>query len=237
MRARSKRTSGGTRRYDATGRRARARHTQAAIVDAARQLFLRDGFHATTVGAIAAAAQVSEETIYKGFGTKAGLVRAIRERALAGGGAVHAEQRSDALQRERDPRRIIEGWGQLTIEVAPRVMPILRLVADGAARDPEMAGLRDQLDAARLQRMRRNARALARGGHLREGMQLARAVRPARESTRLAPHSLRAIHRRHDDRGAASAGRASADLKVCTTSDHSPLVVPAFRLHVDHHHS
>ena len=170
MRARSKRTSGGTRRYDATGRRARARHTQAAIVDAARQLFLRDGFHATTVGAIAAAAQVSEETIYKGFGTKAGLVRAIRERALAGGGAVHAEQRSDALQRERDPRRIIEGWGQLTIEVAPRVMPILRLVADGAARDPEMAGLRDQLDAARLQRMRRNARALARGGHLREGM-------------------------------------------------------------------
>ena len=159
------------RQYDATSRRARALRTQGAILDAAQRLFVRDGFQATTIPAVAAAAGVSQETIYKTFGGKAGLVRAIRERGLAGDGPAHAERRSNTLQREeRDPRRIIEGWGRLTLEVAPKVMPILQLVAAGAATDAEMARLRQELDQARLTRMRRNASALGRAGHLRTGM-------------------------------------------------------------------
>lgn len=164
------------RRYDATNRRARALQTQEAIVVAAGRLFLRDGFQATTIAAVAAGAGVSEETIYKRFRSKTGLVRAIRERALAGEGPVHAERRSNTLQsEERDPRKIIEGWGQLAIEVAPRVMPILQLVAAGAATDPEMASLRTELDLARLTRMRHNARTLARSGHLRAGVRASEA--------------------------------------------------------------
>ncbi len=164
------------RRYDATNRRARARQTQEAIVDAAGRLFVRNGFQATTITAVAAKAGVSEETIYKRFRNKTGLVRAILERGLAGEGPVHAERRSNALQREeRDPQRIIEGWGKLTIEVAPRVMPILRLVAAAAVSDPEMASLRRELDLARLTRMRRNARTLARAGHLRAGIRTSEA--------------------------------------------------------------
>ena len=165
------------RRYDATSRRARALHKQRAIVDAAERLFVRDGFQATTIPAVAAEAGVSQETIYKSFGSKTGLVRAIRERGLAGEGPVHAERRSNALQKEeRDPRRVIEGWGRLTTEVAPKVMPILLLVATGAATDAEMARLRQELDLARLTRMRRNARTLARAGHLRAGMRPSQAA-------------------------------------------------------------
>jgi AcrR family transcriptional regulator len=159
------------RRYDATKRQHRAGRTVAAIVEAAGRLFVRDGFQATTIAVIAAEADVSVETIYKKFRNKAGLVRAIRDRGLAGGGSVHAELRSNALQRtEPDPRRIFEGWGRLTIEVAPRVMPILQLIAAGAATDAEMAGLREEMDRARLTRMRRKARSLARAGHLRAGL-------------------------------------------------------------------
>jgi AcrR family transcriptional regulator len=159
------------RRYDATGRRARALRMQGTIVDAAERLFLRDGFQTTTIPAVAAEAGVSQETIYKTFGSKTGLVRAIRERGLAGEGPLHAERRSNVLQREeRNPRRVIEGWGQLTIEVAPKVMPILQLVAAGAATDAEMERLRQELDLARLTRMRQNARRLARTNHLREGL-------------------------------------------------------------------
>ena len=159
------------RRYDATARRARALQGQRAIVDAAERLFVRDGFQATTIAAIAAEAGVSAETIYKRFGSKTGLVRAIREHRLAGERPGHAERRSNALQREeRDPRRIIEGWGRLTIEVAPKVMPILQLVAAAAPGDPAMARLRAELDVARLDRMRRNATGLARAGHLRDGV-------------------------------------------------------------------
>ena len=47
------------------------------IVDAAEQRFLGDGYGLTTVAAIAGDAGVSADTIYKSFGGKPGLVRAI----------------------------------------------------------------------------------------------------------------------------------------------------------------
>ena len=119
---------------------------------------------------------MSVDTIYKTFGGKPGLVSAICQQALAGEGPVPAEVRSDALQAaERDPRRIIRGWGELSAEVAPRVAPILLLVRAAAAADPEMARLQSQLEAQRLERMTHNARTLARLGGLRDGVTVKRA--------------------------------------------------------------
>ena len=156
------------RRYDSARRAEQARQTRSAIIETARRLFLRDGFAGTTIAAIAAEAQVSVETIYKAFGGKPGLVRAICDVALAGAGPVPAEMRSDQLQvHEPDPIQIIRGWGELTVEVAPRIAPIMLLVRSAAAADPEMAGLLAEVDAARLSRMTANARNLATGGHLR----------------------------------------------------------------------
>jgi AcrR family transcriptional regulator len=156
------------RRYDSSGRRERARQTRDQIAGAARELFLADGYAATTVAAIAAAARVSVETIYKGFGGKPGLVRAIAERGLAGQGPVPAEQRSDHIRdTEPDPRRILAAWGTFTAEIAPRVAPILMLARDAAASDPEVALTLEQISAARLDRMALNARGLFEAGHLR----------------------------------------------------------------------
>ncbi len=159
------------RRYDSRGRRERARQTRDQITDIAEELFLSGGYADTTVAAIAAAAHVSVETIYKGFGGKPGLVRAIIERGLAGEGPVPAEQRSDQIRdTEPDPRRILAAWGAFTTQLGPRVIPIVLLARDAAASDPEIAALLDQLSAARLERMTVNARGLAQAGHLRPGI-------------------------------------------------------------------
>jgi AcrR family transcriptional regulator len=155
------------RRYDSRRREHRARTTRRAIVDAARDQFLSNGYATTTVASIAASAGVSVETVYKGFGGKPGLVSAVADAGLAGAGPIPAEVRSDELQRvEADPRAIIRGWGTLAAEVAPRVCPTLLLLRD-AASDPEVAALRAQLDRARLERMTHNARGLSEAGHLR----------------------------------------------------------------------
>ncbi len=165
------------RRYDVRGRREQAARSHDAAIQAAERRFLRDGYPNTTIAAIADDAGVSVDTIYKSFGGKAGLIRAIRARALLGEGAVVAEQRSDALHTlERDPRKIIQGWGVLTAEVAPRAAPILLLVRDAAATDPELRRLLEELDADRLRRMIENARRLHEGGHLRKGLTVARAA-------------------------------------------------------------
>jgi AcrR family transcriptional regulator len=157
------------RHYHSPRRAEQAQQTRAAVVEAARRLFLRDGFAATTIAAIAAQAKVSVETIYKAFGGKPGLVRAICATALTGEGPVPAETRSDELQAQQpDPRKIIRGWGKLTTEVAPRIAPILLLIRSAAATDPEMAALRAEMDTSRLTRMTSNARNLAEAGHLRD---------------------------------------------------------------------
>jgi len=165
------------RTYDATRRRERARQNRDKVIAAAERRFLRDGYGITTIAAIADDAGVSADMVYKSFGGKPGLVRAICARALEGEGPVPAEQRSDELQaREPDGRKIIEGWGALTLEVAPRVAPILLLIRAAAAGDPEVAVLLDKIDAQRLHRMTDNARRLGRAGHLRPGITVARAA-------------------------------------------------------------
>jgi len=157
------------RPYNSVRRREQARQTREAILETARRLFLTDGFAPTTIAAIAQEARVSVDTIYKTFGGKPGLVRAISQHALAGEQPIPAEARSDALQAsEHDPRAIIRGWGKLTTEIAPRVVPILLLVRTAAGADPEMADLQSELNAQRLERMTRNARNLAAANHLRE---------------------------------------------------------------------
>jgi AcrR family transcriptional regulator len=159
------------RRYDSSGRRERARQTRDQITGVAEQMFLADGYADTTVTAIAAATGVSVETIYKGFGGKPGLVRAIVKRGLAGEGPVPAARRSDRIRdTEPDPRRILSAWGAFTAEIGPRTAPILTLARDAAASDPEIAALLDEITAARHQRMTLNARGLANAGHLRPGL-------------------------------------------------------------------
>lgn len=156
------------RRYDATGRRHRADATRGRVLESAQDLLLRNGYASTTVAQIATAAAVSPETIYKSFGGKAGLVRAIRLRALQGEGPGPAEARADKVaERESDPLAIISNWAALAVEVAPRVVPILLLVRAAAAADPELASLQQELDSSRLARMSHNADYLSAQGHLR----------------------------------------------------------------------
>ena len=73
-----------------------------------------------------------------------------------------AEQRSDAMQAaENDPERLLHGLGALTGEVAPRIAPLLLLLATVAESDPALAELKAELEDARLARMTHVARALA----------------------------------------------------------------------------
>src|SRR5260370_28876269 len=155
------------RAYDSRGRREQARRNRDAILDIARAGFLARGYAATTMASIAGDAGLSIDTVHKAFGGKAGLVRAIYERSLAGEGPVAAPQRSDDMQSaERDPRAIVRQWGTLSTEVAPLAAPVYLLIRDAAATDPEMPALLPDSDRQRRQRMRHNAPAPADTGDL-----------------------------------------------------------------------
>jgi AcrR family transcriptional regulator len=165
------------RRYDSSGRQAQARRNRQVILDAAQRHFLEGGYAATTIAAIAADAGVSVETIYKAFGGKPGLVRAIYDRGLVGQQPVPAYQRADEMrERETDPRAIMRNWGTIASEVSAVVSPIARLVRAAAASDPDMAALLHANNDVREQRARHHARFLKRRGYLREGVSVAQAT-------------------------------------------------------------
>lgn len=166
-----------SRRYDSTGRRARALRTRTAILDAAERQFLEDGYGTTTIASIAREAAVSVETIYKSFGTKSGLVREMYERGLEGRGDSRAYVRSDEMRvREGDPQTIMREWGRLTAEVASVVNPIRALMRHLALTDREIAAVLETAESERLARMRHHARFLKARGYLREGVTVSEAT-------------------------------------------------------------
>jgi AcrR family transcriptional regulator len=166
-----------TRRYDASNRRAQALRNREVILDVAHRQFLDGGYATTTIAAIAAEAGVSVETIYKAFGGKPGLVRAIYERGLSGRQPIPAFQRSDAMRQDTpDPQTIMRNWGVLASEVGSVVSPIVRLVRAAAVTDPDMAALLETANDNREQRARHHARFLKQRGYLREDLTLTEAT-------------------------------------------------------------
>src|SRR3954466_14844469 len=156
------------RRYDASSRRERAARDRERVLQVAGARFLSDGYAATTVAEVAGEAKVSAEYVYKAFGGKSGLVRAIYDRSLLGSGPLPAEERSDEAQASApDGATAARRLGELTAEVAPLVAPVLLLIRTAAAAgDAGMAELLRRVEAERHERMLHNARALAARGLL-----------------------------------------------------------------------
>lgn len=166
------------RGYDASGRREQARLTRLAVLDTARRLFLETGYAGTTLSAVAKSAGVSVETIYKAFGNKPGLVKAIFDVAVVGDDApVPMLQREFVRQNmaEPDPRKKLAGYGVHVGEVGPRTGPILLVVRDAAAADPAAAEVWAKMQQERLTGMTVFAQHLATGGHLRDDVSVEQA--------------------------------------------------------------
>lgn len=161
------------REYHSSRRQEQARATRQAVLTAARRSFLADGYAGTTIAAIADAAAVSVETIYKLFGNKAALVKAVFDVDVVGDDEPVPMMQREFVQRniaEPDPRRKLEMYGEHIAEVNPRVGPLLLVVRDAAASDPGAADVWQQMQTERLVGMTAFGSHLHDGGHLRHGV-------------------------------------------------------------------
>jgi AcrR family transcriptional regulator len=163
------------RSYDASGRREQAQARRRAVVVAARALFERDGFRPTTIAAVAERAGVSAESIYKGFGTKAALAKAVFDFVIAGDDEpVPVWQRSeaDAIRAEPDVRRKLIMYTRGLAARQQRSAKVQILIRDGGHTDESLAALWRQLLAERLTGMTMLGRHLIESGQLGKGVEL-----------------------------------------------------------------
>jgi AcrR family transcriptional regulator len=148
------------------------------VIQAARELFLQRGFAATTMPAVASAAGVSVQTVYKAFGNKTGLAKAVFDVAIAGDDEpVPVLQRASLgrVRDEPDPHAKLRLYGEFLAEVAPRHVPVQLVIRDAAAADADARTVWAELQAERLEGMTLFAQALHDEGHLRRGLSAAEA--------------------------------------------------------------
>lgn len=132
------------RRYVSEVRDEQARRTRRAIVTAARDLFLAQGYAATTIDAIAEAAHVSRRTVFNAVGGKVVLLKLALEWAIVADDepvALADRPAIRAIQAERDPRRGLALWVNMVVDIAARVAPIGAVLYAAADGDPEAAEL------------------------------------------------------------------------------------------------
>lgn len=123
----------GKRPYDSSGRQAQAARNRRSVIDACYQLLLTEGQHATTLRRVAERAGVSPETVYKTFGSKAVLIKAVYDVTVAGDDQqvpIAARPQVQAIIEAADPGEKVDRYARMAREIAVRTAPLLAALDD-----------------------------------------------------------------------------------------------------------
>ncbi|HEV8279870.1 MAG TPA: helix-turn-helix domain-containing protein [Streptosporangiaceae bacterium] len=129
------------RPYSSPLRERQASTTRRAVLDAARELLIAQGYGATTVEQIAQRAGVSKPTVFSAVGNKQLVLRAVRDAAIAGDDEpvpVAKRPATDQIRGEPDQRAAVELLAQHLTGVARRyaqINEVLHAAADGGEED------------------------------------------------------------------------------------------------------
>jgi AcrR family transcriptional regulator len=152
---------------------ARTRLARAAVVDAARQMFVERGYGATTIEAISSRADVPPATVYRLFSSKRGILKALLDVSIAGDQEpVPVAERPEVRETlaDPDPRNQLAGFVAVAAEVNSRATDIYRVLVGAASSDAQAAALLDDLNRQRRSGQGQIVRSLARTGTLRPGL-------------------------------------------------------------------
>ena len=162
------------RPYSSPLRERQATTTRRAVLEAARQLFIAQGYGATTVEQIAQRAGVSKPTVFSAVGSKQMVLRAVRDTAIAGDDApvpVARRPATDRIRAEPDQRRAVQLLAQHLTGVASRyaqINEVLHAAADSG--DEDLRELWRTEEDQRLTGARFWVDVLTRKGPLRPGL-------------------------------------------------------------------
>jgi AcrR family transcriptional regulator len=141
------------------------------IVAAAKALFLEQGYTGTTIEAIAERAEVAVSTVYAVFGSKRGILRAIRS---AWHERSHIREVTYGDPGEASPKERLEQLAQATRQQWETGAEVIAIYNGAAAADAEAAAELSEALKGRQKGM--ETFALSLGPHLRAGLDTARAA-------------------------------------------------------------
>jgi AcrR family transcriptional regulator len=167
------------RSYDSPRRRAQADATRRDIATAAKRLFERQGYAATTMAAIAAEAGVALKTVYLAFDTKAGVLRAAWNTGLRGGDdelPVQEQEWYREMLAERDPARRLLLNARNSAGGKARIAALAGVIREAAPADAEIGELWARIQTEYRANQRAVVEPLADDGLLAPGLDVERAA-------------------------------------------------------------
>lgn len=128
------------------------RGTVRRIAAAAGQLFVASGYRATTMSAIAEAADVAIQTIYNTVGSKSAVLNLVLEETVSGPEAPRPvpEFMQERAERLPDAAGVIEALADWFVEVHQRSGELFRIIREAAAVDPAVAIFEAERELRRL---------------------------------------------------------------------------------------
>jgi AcrR family transcriptional regulator len=161
------------RSYRSPVREERARANREAVLREAHRLFLERGYGRTSVAAVATAAGVSEDLVYKLFGTKRGLVVEVLNFAVTGrygAPTVLDQDRPRQVREETDQRRQLALFAEDITDRTRRARPVDDVIRSAGELDPALAAKRTEMHQERLRNLRAFVGWVRANGPLREGL-------------------------------------------------------------------
>ena len=158
------------RKYDGSGRRAAAQQTRQLVLAAARQLFLTQGYEATSVAEIATLAGTSIDTVYASVGRKPQLLLAVHDMELARAAEPVTSTERDYVQRVRaaaTARDKIRIYAESLAERLPQTVPLMEALHAAGTKDPECLAVYRSLSRRRAANMKLFAADLRATGEVR----------------------------------------------------------------------
>ena len=161
------------------GRRERSRRPKRAIVLAAIERFVADGYGATTIAGIAGHAGVAVQTVYVSFGTKRAILAAALDQAIAGDDReVEINARDwmqDVFTAPTQAERLTAYAGAIR-RILEQAGDMFAVVAAAASIDPDVVELAESTEARRLGGARSVVESVIAMGSLREGLSTDEAI-------------------------------------------------------------
>ncbi|MGY4766183.1 TetR/AcrR family transcriptional regulator [Kribbella sp. CWNU-51] len=151
----------------------KAQETRRRIIEAARELFVADGYGATNLQDVADRAGVAVQTIYFTFGNKRALLKELVDVTIAGDSEPVATMDrpwfTDAVA-AATAEEMLAAYVPGSSAVLARVSPIMRVLEAAVAHDPEVAALWPQDEDLRYVVQRAAADALVTKPGARDGL-------------------------------------------------------------------
>ena len=168
-----------TRRYRSALREAQARRTRRRVLQAASAVFLDRGYAGATMRAVASEAGISVPTVEALFGTKARLLKAAIDVAIAGDDesvAVLDRPWAHEAERAQSLDEFLSIVGEVLAAAQQRSAGLVLAVFEGSCRDVELEALRKQMVSQREVTAAWMVKGMTRLAPLRRGCSLEEAV-------------------------------------------------------------